>query len=135
MWIGDGDHCDIFAWNIAIDNGVDPRNGKNTIPNLNNITVNQFFDEYCKNDSKSLTEKGCAGQMGFIFFDWGGDNPANQDGKYDHMEFCKFSEDGSTYVCYKNNGQGTPIPTVYVTSQDSNGQGGKGTKAVFVPLN
>ena len=135
IWVGTGDHCDIYAWNLAIGNGVDPRNGKTTIPNLNNITVNDFYNKYCENDSKPLTEDGCANQKGFVFFDWGGNNASNQDGIYEHVEFCKFSSDGSSYTIYENNGQSMPIPKVYKTASDSNGQGGFGTKAVFVPLN
>jgi len=88
----------------------------------------------CKNDSKSLSEKGCAGQKGFVFFDWGGNSASNRDGVYDHVEYCEFSSDGKTYTIYQNNGQTTPVATIYTTSKDSNGQGGVGTKAVFVPL-
>lgn len=39
-------HCDIYAWNLAIKNGLDSRLGKSAEMDLNNQTVDTMYKSY-----------------------------------------------------------------------------------------
>lgn len=39
-------HCDIYAWNLAIDNGLDPRAGRQSVIDLNYATVSDMYNYY-----------------------------------------------------------------------------------------
>ncbi|MDY5917327.1 MAG: hypothetical protein SPJ55_02820, partial [Treponema sp.] len=68
-------HCDIIAYNLAIDNGVqNPGNW-----NGNSQTVNQIYSNY-------YSEQGTINYVpnntsGYVFYDW------DRNGTYDHMEY------------------------------------------------
>ena len=67
-------HCDINAYNVAIDNGI--QNPVNW--NGNNFTVNEIYNGNYSNNS---TDTPQAGTRGYGFYDNDGD------GTYDHMFF------------------------------------------------
>lgn len=44
----DLDHCYIYAWNLAVSNGLDPRLGKGAEMDLNYQTVDTMYNSYYK---------------------------------------------------------------------------------------
>lgn len=55
-------HCDIYAWNAALDNGLDPRGQDGEEWNGNRLTVNQIYDLYPnnRNDLPPANSRGFA---------------------------------------------------------------------------
>ena len=90
-------HCDIIAWNHAVDAGLNPRGKDGTDWDANNKTVDQIYNEHFVGLDVDFDGKQ-AGKMGYILYDWEGD------GKYDHIEFGMISEDGLSYSFYNNQG-------------------------------
>ena len=128
-------HCDIIAWNFAIDNNLDPSLcGKNTGLDFNQAKVNTIVNTYYKDKIIDITANNCKGKKGFMIFDWGGTGKA--DGSWDHIEYCEFTVNGEKYTNQENNGLESSLRvTTYDTNVDSNGQGGINSKAMFIPLN
>jgi len=128
-------HCDIIAWNFAIDNNLDPSLcGKNTGLDFNQVKVNTIVNTYYKDKIIDITANNCKGKKGFMIFDWGGTGKA--DGSWDHIEYCEFTVNGEKYTNQENNGLESSLRvTTYDTNVDSNGQGGINSKAMFIPLN
>ena len=91
------EHCDIIAWNHAVDAGLNPRGKDGTDWNANGKNVDEIFKMHFVDKAVDFDGKQ-AGKMGYIVYDWEGD------GKYDHIEFGMISEDGLSYSYYSNNG-------------------------------
>ncbi len=91
------EHCDIIAWNHAVDAGLNPRGKNGTDWNANGKTVDEIFKMHFVKKAVNFDGKQ-AGKMGYIVYDWEGD------GEYDHIEFGSISEDGLSYSYYSNNG-------------------------------
>lgn len=131
-------HCDIIAWNHAVDAGLDPRGKNGTDWDVNNKTVDQIYNEHFVGKDVDFDGKQ-AGKMGYILYDWEGD------GSYDHIEFGSISEDGLSYSYYSNNGfNGTDINSNsqenYYTrtfANDSNAHCDNNGSGIvyFIPLN
>ena len=90
-------HCDVIAWNHAVDEGLDPRGVDGNDWNADENTVDQIYNDHFADDAVSF-DSNCAGQSGFLFYDWTGD------GTYDHVEFASVNSDGTSYSYYSNNG-------------------------------
>ena len=125
------DHCDIYAWNLAIDNGLDPRKGLQTELNLNWATVDQMYNFYYKGKSKSFNSTA-AGKKGMLVYDWGGTTSAK-----DHIEYVEVSSDGKGYTLYKTNGVDAPKSEYRYFSSSPNARAdvSKGSSVTFIPLN
>ena len=48
------DHCDIYAWNLALDNGLDPTKGSKEIIDLNQNTVRCLHLHRAKAQNRSI---------------------------------------------------------------------------------
>lgn len=113
-------HCDIIAYNQAIDNGVqNPGNW-----NGNSQTVNQIYSNY-------YSEQGTINYVpnntsGYVFYDW------DRNGTYDHMEYYSAGS-GSNYTVYVTDGIDNPTPVQYNFKTDINGHAADGN-ATFVPI-
>ena len=113
-------HCDIIAYNLAIDNGVqNPGNW-----NGNSQTVNQIYSNY-------YSEQGTINYVpnntsGYVFYDW------DRNGTYDHMEYYSAGS-GSNYTVYVTDGIDNPTPVQYNFKTDINGHAADGN-ATFVPI-
>ena len=122
-------HCDIKAWNAAIDAGFDPRGADDITWNGNKKTVNELFNEHYQ-DSAISFDSSCAGMSGYLFYDWGGDGVD----KKDHVEFCSVSADGTTYTFGNTDGIKEIKWDTRSFTQDSNARAGDSSTVVFVPL-
>ena len=124
-------HCDVIAWNHAVDAGLDPRGEDGNDWNADDNTVNQIYNDHFSDDAVSF-DSNCAGQTGYLFYDWTGD------GTYDHVEFASVNSDGTSYSYYSNNGfeQGETYNT-RTFADDSNAHARNDGNGVvsFVPLN
>lgn len=93
-------HCDIYAWNLAVENGLDPTNGSNEVIDLNQNTVADMYNKYFGNEDTShgVCEKNT---KGLAFYDGTNDgvsNPTHVE-YYDNTNsssnsFTKYSTDG-----------------------------------------
>ncbi|AEJ20321.1 hypothetical protein [Gracilinema caldarium] len=114
-------HCDIIAYNEAVEHGVsNPGTG-----DWNKVTVNTIYE------NQFATKAGAsfsANQKGYIFYDDG------NDGTMDHMEYFEASADGHHYTVWTTDGKNNPTPTVYDYNSDINGHAKTGTIAKFVVL-
>lgn len=122
-------HCDIKAWNAAIDAGFDPRGTDGVTWDGNTKTVNQLFNEHYK-DSAVTFDSSCAGMSGYLFYDWGGDGIDRKD----HVEFCTVSLDGTSYTFGNTDGIKEIKWDTRYFSNDSNARAGASSTVVFVPL-
>ena len=122
-------HCDIKAWNAAIDAGFDPRGADGVAWDGNTNTVNQLFNEHYK-DSAVEFNSLCAGMSGYLFYDWGGDGIVRKD----HVEFCTVSADGTSYTFGNTDGIKDIEWDTRKFSNDSNARAGASSTVVFVPL-
>jgi len=93
-------HCDIYAWNLALDNGLDPTKGSKEIIDLNQNTVSDMCKKYF--DKEDLSKGICKeNSKGFAFYDGTDDgvfNPTHVE-FYDNTNssvdsFTKYSTDG-----------------------------------------
>ena len=96
------EHCDIIAWNHAIDAGLNPSGKDGIVWDGNDYTVDQLFDEHYSESAMEFNSD-CAGLEGFLFYDWDGAD-VNGEYCYNHMEFCKVNVDGQSYSYFNNNG-------------------------------
>ncbi|MGI5174673.1 hypothetical protein H0R92_13885 [Treponema sp. OMZ 840] len=117
-------HCDVIAWNSALDNNLDPRGQNGEAWDANNLTVNQILDYYPDNRSNAPV----ANTRGYVFYDWHNDNV------FDHMEHYEAGS-GTNYTVWQTNGRDNPSATPYDSRVDTNGSGRAGVTAIFVPLN
>ena len=122
-------HCDIYAWNLAIDNGLDPSVGNKNILDLNNHTVDTMYNTYYK-DKVVAFDSSAAGKKGVLVYDWGGTSSAK-----DHVEFVEIASDGKGYTLYATDGIDTPKIDYRLFSNDPNGSAGAASSAVFIPFN
>lgn len=120
----EGFHCDVIAWNSALDNNLDPRGQNGETWDANNLTVNQILDYYPNNRNNTPV----ANTEGYVFYDWHNDNV------FDHMEHYEAGS-GTNYTVWQTDGRDDPILRAYDSLQDSNGSGAPGATAIFVPLN
>lgn len=133
-------HCDIIAWNHAVDAGLNPMGSDKEIWDGNELSVDQIFDEHYAKSAREFNSD-CAGLEGYLFYDWDGAD-INGEYHYEHMEFCKVSSDGSGYSYFSNEGMesGEVFKYNIKFSEDPNAHarnpenGGKG-HVMFVPLN
>ena len=89
-------HCDIKAWNAAIDEGQDPRPDNHTSWDGNSLTVPQISEKYPNKYSKPLSNT--AGYAWYDDTNDGKDNPT-------HMEYYDNSNmDPTTYIQYSTDG-------------------------------
>ena len=124
-------HCDIYAWNLAIKNGLDPRLGKSAEMDLNNQTVDTMYKSYYKGKEAAFSSAS-AGKKGMLVYDWGGTSSAK-----DHIEYVEISYDGKGYNLYKTDGIATPVKEyrTFTNSPTAKADTSKGSSVVFIPLN
>ncbi len=91
-------HCDIIAWNHAVDAGLNPAGKRNKKWDGNKLTVDTIFNTYYADEAVEFNSD-LAGKKGYIFYDWEGD------GTFDHMEYCEIDNDGGGYSFYNNTGK------------------------------
>lgn len=91
-------HCDIIAWNHAVDAGLNPTEKRNKKWDGNKLTVDTIFNTYYADEAVEFNSD-LAGKKGYIFYDWEGD------GTFDHMEYCEIDNDGGGYSFYNNTGK------------------------------
>lgn len=90
-------HCDIYSWNSAVENNLDPRGQNGETPDLNDTTVSTFYS-YFPNHRSSTPENNT---RGYMFYDDTNDNIDNPT----HMEYYDYSNSNSnTYTQYQTNG-------------------------------
>ena len=109
-------HCDIYAWNLAIANGVDPTKGSKVVIDLNQNTVSDMYKEYFSSEevSKGICKKGT---KGFAFYDGTDDGVFNPT----HVEFYDDTDSSSYYyVQYSTDGIKNPQKTQRSTSDARN---------------
>lgn len=124
-------HCDIIAWNHAVDAGLNPAGDGVENWNGNKLTVNDIFNNYYK-DKATDFNSDLAGKKGYIFYDWNGQ------GKYEHVEYCEINENGSGYWYYKNNGyeKGEEyVSTTFANDSNASAKDDGNGKLKFVALN
>jgi RHS repeat-associated protein len=109
-------HCDVMAWNGALDAGYDPRGQNGNIWDGNLLTVPNIYSLY----QNSRTTVPAPGTAGYVFSNF-------EDGNPRHMEFYDNNGGAETYTRYATNGiTDPPVPT-----QANPTAAGR----VFVPLN
>lgn len=109
-------HCDIYAWNLAIANGLDPTKGSKEVIDLNQNTVSDMYKEYFSSEevSKGICKKGT---KGFAFYDGTDDGVFNPT----HVEFYDDTDSSSYYyVQYSTDGIKNPQKTQRSTSDARN---------------
>lgn len=89
-------HCDIIAWNHAVDAGLNPAGKGNEVWDGNKLTVDEIFNTSHADEAVEFNAD-LAGKKGYIFYDWTGD------GTFDHMEYCEI-ESGGNYNYFSNEG-------------------------------
>lgn len=130
-------HCDIIAYNHAIDNGFDPRGITGFDWNANDYSVNQIFNNSFKGQDVDFngTQKG---KSGYLFYDFNGPDE-NGNIVFTHIEYAQINLDGASYNYFKNDG--TCATDVYKQnvpfSEDANANARNGGNGIvrFVPLN
>ncbi len=90
-------HCDIIAWNHAVDAGLNPAGKGNDSWDGNKLTVDAIFNNYYADEAVEFNAD-LAGKKGYIFYDWTGD------GTFDHVEYCEIDNNGTGYSFYNNQG-------------------------------
>ena len=123
-------HCDIIAWNHAVDAGLNPAGKKNKSWDGNELTVDAIFNNHYADEAAEF-DSSLAGKKGYIFYDWTGD------GTFDHMEYCEI-ENGGSYKYFSNNGfeQGeTLVPQNFAKDKNAGALNGGPGKLKFVSLN
>jgi RHS repeat-associated protein len=108
-------HCDVMAWNGALDAGYDPRAQNGATWDGNQITVSGIYDLYP--DNRTSTPANTAGYV-FSNFD--------QNGQPRHVEFYDYT--GDTLIINITDGrEDPPTPTTVINPNIPN--------AEYVPLN
>lgn len=90
-------HCDIIAWNHAVDAGLNPAGKGNDSWDGNELSVDAIFYNYYADEAVEFNAD-LAGKKGYIFYDWEGD------GTFDHVEYCEVDNNGGGYSFYNNKG-------------------------------
>ena len=129
-------HCDIIAWNHAVEAGLNPRGENGTDRDANHNTVDQIFNEHF--EGQDVEFNGIqAGRAGYLFYDYDG---ADIDGniEFTHVEFVRIHEDGMGYSYFQN--VGFEYGETYRTESfevDPNGHANNNGNGIvrFVPLN
>ncbi len=86
-------HCDIKAWNKAIDNLQDPRPSDKSVWDGNSLTVSDIAKKYPRYDNP------LSNTAGFAWYD------GDADGNPEHMEYYDNSnENPNTYIQYYTDG-------------------------------
>lgn len=91
-------HCDIYAWNAALDHSLNPRGQNGENPDLDDINVDTWYDSFPSNRSKGVPPQNT---KGYAFYDNTDDNVDNPS----HMEFydnTNYPVGG--YIQYKTEG-------------------------------
>ena len=91
-------HCDILAWNAALDNGQDPRSQTGTNWNGNELTVAEIYALY-PDDRTQAPQDNTAGYS--FYFEQDSDEPV-------HMEYYIYNT-GENYTLYRTNGINDPV--------------------------
>lgn len=123
-------HCDIIAWNHAVDAGLNPAGKGNDSWDGNKLTVDAIFNNYYADEAVEFNAD-LAGKKGYIFYDWTGD------GTFDHVEYCEI-ESGGNYNYFSNEGfeQGESlIPQNFARDKNAGALNGGPGKLKFVSLN
>ncbi len=97
-------HCDIYAWNLAVENGLDPTNGSNEVIDLNQNTVADMYNKYFGNEDTShgVCEKNT---KGLAFYDGTNDGVSNPT----HVEYYDSTNSSSnSFTKYSTNGIAEP---------------------------
>ena len=117
------EHCDIYAYNLAVENGI----ANSGDWDGNSLTVNQIYNGFYSGSSKETNN--IEGTAGYVFYDWTGD------GTYDHMEYYECSGNGN-YSTWQTDGVSTPTEVQSNFSEDSNGHAKNGGNGIvkWVPL-
>jgi RHS repeat-associated protein len=112
-------HCDIYAWNEALNDGYDPRSQDGTEWNGNNETVPDIFGNYPDNRTNTPPDN----TNGYGFYD----SPNDNDTTPEHMEYYDNTDnDADNYTRHRTDGIDTPTDTAW--PENVNGW-------TFVPLN
>jgi RHS repeat-associated protein len=93
-------HCDISAWNEALNHGTDPRSPQG-VWDGNSVTVSQIYDLYTDRHDTPPT-----GTAGYAFYD----SPDDNDDISEHMEYYDNRNGGNTYTLYATDGINEPAP-------------------------
>lgn len=97
-------HCDIYAWNLAVENGLDPTNGSNEVIDLNQNTVADMYNKYFGNEDTShgVCEKNT---KGLAFYDGTNDGVSNPT----HVEYYDSTNSSSnSFTKYSTDGIAEP---------------------------
>lgn len=124
-------HCDIIAWNHAVDAGLNPAGNGNDNWDGNKLTVDEIYNKHYADEAVDFNSD-LAGKKGYIFYDWEGD------GKFDHIEYCEVDVNGTGYSFYNNKGYEKGEEYYYRTFAEDNNAGAKNGgpgKLKFVALN
>ena len=124
-------HCDIYAWNLAIKNGLDSRLGKSAEMDLNNQIVDTMYKSYYKGKEVTFSSAS-AGKKDMLVYDWSGTSSAK-----DHIEYVEISYDRKGYNLYRTDGIDTPVKEyrTFTNSPTAKADTSKGSSVVFIPLN
>lgn len=98
-------HCDIYAWNLAVENGLDPTNGFNEIIDLNQKTVADMYNKYFEEEdiSQGVCKKNT---KGFAFYDGTDDGVSNPT----HVEYYDSTNPSSdSFIKYTTDGIAKPV--------------------------
>ncbi len=123
-------HCDIIAWNHAVDAGLNPAGKGNDSWDGNGLTVDAIFNNYYADEAVEFNAD-LAGKKGYIFYDWEGD------GVFDHVEYCEI-ESGGNYNYFSNKGfeQGESlISQNFARDKNAGASNGGPGRLKFVSLN
>ena len=124
------EHCDIYAWNKAVERKLDPSMEKGTLLDLNAVKVNEMYETYYKQYCVPF-DSNCAGKNGFLIYDW----ESNGLGRKDHIEYCEVGAGGDSYTYYKTDGIGLPKAVTYSFSVNPKATALGNSTVVFLPLN
>lgn len=97
-------HCDIYAWNLAVENGLDPTKGSNEVIDLNQNTVADMYNKYFGNEDTShgVCEKNT---KGLAFYDGTNDGVSNPT----HVEYYDSTNSSSnSFTKYSTDGIAEP---------------------------
>ena len=116
-------HCDIYAHNLAVENGIMEKVDWDG----NSMTVNQIYNGFYSGSAKET--KDLNGTAGYVFYDWTGD------GSYDHMEYYECSGNGN-YSIWTTDGIDKPTESTRNFSTDPNGHAKNGGNGIvkWVPI-
>ena len=124
------EHCDIYAWNKAVERWLDPSMEKGTLLDLNTVKVNEMYETYYKQYCVPF-DSNCAGKNGFLIYDW----ESNGLGRKDHIEYCEVGAGGDSYTYYKTDGIDLPKAVTYSFSVKPKATAAGNSTVVFLPLN